>query len=131
MLDSLLEINSSLNSLLPDSYGFPSSEYQYEEVFVDFKADWARIIENHLDILHIFWIHGNTIPDKDVSRNVITSFNQQITREARQIQSKYNHKEKDKGEFITVKFLPPGRVIIYKATFEHSFQSFKQGILAR
>ena len=34
------------------------NEYKYEEVIVDFKCDWTRIIENHLDILHIFWVHG-------------------------------------------------------------------------
>ncbi len=108
------EINYSLENTLVESYGFNTPEYKYEEVTVDFKADWARIIENHLDILHIFWVHGETIPDKDVSRNVITSFNQKIKRESRQIESKYNHKEIDKGEFITIKFIPPGRVVIYK-----------------
>ncbi len=78
------EIKSSLDSLLPGSYGFPSLEYEYEEVYVDFKADWARIIENHLDILHVFWMHGDTIPDKNVNRETITSFNQKIKRDNRQ-----------------------------------------------
>ena len=114
------EIKSPLENSLLETYGYKTSEYEYEEVTVDFKSDWSRIIENHLDILHIFWVHGDTIPDKDVSRNVITSFDQVITREARQIQSKYNHKDKSKGEFITVKFLPPGRVIIYKGQEETS-----------
>ncbi len=114
------EIKTPLEDTLVESYGFKTSEYEYEEVTVDFKADWARIIENHLDILHIFWVHGDTIPDKDVSRNVITSFNQVITRETRQIQSKYNHKIKSKGEFITIKFIPPGRVVIYKGDEETS-----------
>ena len=117
---SEFEINQPLENSLLDSYGYKISEYEYEEVTVDFKADWSRIIENHLDILHIFWVHGDTIPDKDVSKNVITSFNQVITREARQLQSKYNHKDKSKGEFITVKFLPPGRVIIYKGEEDSS-----------
>ena len=115
-----IEIKTPLNNTLIESYGYKVSEYEYEEVTVDFKADWERIIENHLDILHIFWVHGETIPDKDVSRNVITSFNQEIIRESRQIQSKYNHKDKTKGEFIRVKFLPPGRVIIYKGEEESS-----------
>lgn len=75
------QIKSSINSLLPDSYGFPSLEYEYEEVYVDFKADWARIIENHLDILHVFWMHGDTIPDKNVNRETITSFNQKNKKE--------------------------------------------------
>ncbi len=112
------KLESSLEDLRSDSYGFKSNEYTHEEVIVDFKCDWARIIENHLDILHIFWVHGDTIPDKDVSRKVITSFNQKITRESRQIESKYNHKEKNKGEFISIKFIPPGRIIIYKGTPE-------------
>ncbi len=112
------EIKSSLNSLLPDSYGFPSLEYQYEEVFVDFKADWARIIENHLDILHVFWMHGDTIPDKNVNRNTITSFNQKITRDNRQIESIYSYKNNGQEEFIRIKFVPPGRIFIYKGSPE-------------
>ena len=52
--------------------------YVFEEVLVDFKCDWSRIIENHLDILHLFWVHGDTIPDKDVNKNVLVSFNQKI-----------------------------------------------------
>ena len=111
---SEFNIRTKLEDTLPDSFGFKISEYAYEEVTVDFKCDWSRIIENHLDILHIFWVHGDTIPDKDVSKNVITSFDQEILREENQIQSKYNHKDKSKGEFITIKFVPPGRVIIYK-----------------
>ncbi len=108
------DIKTTLEDSLPESYGFKPEEYSFEEVCVDFKCDWARIIENHLDILHIFWVHGDTIPDKDVNRNVITSFNQKITRDYRHIESKYNHKDKSKGEFITLKFVPPGRVFIYK-----------------
>ena len=112
------EIKSSLNSLLPDSYGFPSLEYQYEEVFVDFKADWARIIENHLDILHVFWLHGDTIPDKNVNRETITSFNQKIKRDNRQIESIYSYKNNGQDEFIRIKFVPPGRIFIYKGSPE-------------
>ncbi len=108
------EIKSSLEDLRIETYNFKQNEYTFEEVNVDFKCDWARIIENHLDILHIFWVHGNTIPDKDVSRNVITSFNQIITRDKNYIESKYNHKDKSKGEFISIMFVPPGRIIIYK-----------------
>tara|TARA_Y100001968_G_scaffold118117_2_gene107575 strand:- start:5 stop:1339 length:1335 start_codon:yes stop_codon:yes gene_type:complete len=107
-------IESKLDNTIPDNFGFKISEFAHEEVTVDFKADWVRIIENHLDILHIFWVHGDTIPDKDVSKNVITSFDQEIIRDECQIESKYNHKDKSKGEFITIKFIPPGRVIIYK-----------------
>ena len=33
--------------------GFSHKDYVFEEVLVDFKCDWSRIIENHLDILHI------------------------------------------------------------------------------
>ncbi len=108
------DIETSLEKSLAENYGFNTSEYSYEEVCVDFKCDWARIIENHLDILHIFWVHGDTIPDKDVSRKVITSFNQSITRDNYHIESKYNHKDKSKGEFITIKFIPPGRILIFK-----------------
>ncbi len=112
------DIQSSIEDSRTDSYGFQSAKYKFEEVCVDFKCDWARIIENHLDILHIFWVHGDTIPDKDVSRDVITSFNQKITRDQRQIESKYNHKDKSKGEFISIKFIPPGRIVIYKGSPE-------------
>ena len=56
--------------------GFSVKDSVSEEVLVDFKCDWSRIIENHLDILHIFWVHGDTIPDKDVNKNVLVSFNQ-------------------------------------------------------
>ncbi len=112
------EFKRSLKDSLPEAYGFETSEYAFEEVFVDFKCDWARIIENHLDILHIFWIHGNTIPDKDVNRNAITSFDQEITRDSRHIESKYHHKKNGngEGEFISIKFVPPGRIMIYKGT---------------
>ncbi len=110
------DIKSSVEDSYIESYGFKTSEYEYEEVTVDFKCDWTRIIENHLDILHIFWVHGNTIPDKDVNRNIITSFNQKIIRDTNQIESKYNHKDKEKGEFITIKFIPPGRIVIYKGS---------------
>ena len=113
-----IPINSSLEELRSDFYGFKSDESAYAEVLVDFKCDWTRIIENHLDILHIFWVHGDTIPDKDVSKNVITSFNQEIKRDQRHIESKYNHKDKSKGEFISIMFVPPGRIIIYKGTPE-------------
>ena len=111
-------INIPFEEILPETYGFDTSDYAYEEVCVDFKCDWARIIENHLDILHIFWVHGDTIPDKDVNRNVITSFDQKITRDERQIESKYMHKDKSKGEFIRIKFIPPGRILIYKDDLE-------------
>ena len=112
------QIKSSINSLLPDSYGFPSLEYEYEEVYVDFKADWARIIENHLDILHVFWMHGDTIPDKNVNRETITSFNQKIKRDNRQIESIYSYKTNGQEEFIRIKFVPPGRIFIYKGSPE-------------
>ena len=108
------EINTPFEDVLPDTFGLNTDEYAYEEVCVDFKCDWARIVENHMDILHIFWVHGDTIPDKDVNRNVITSFDQKITRDYKQIESTYMHKDKEKGEFIRIKFIPPGRILIYK-----------------
>ncbi len=114
------EINDSLEDSRTDSYGFNSKSCAYEEVYVDFKCDWTRIIENHLDILHIFWIHGDTIPDKDVNKSAITSFNQKITKDHRHIVSKYHHKSKEKGEFITISFIPPGRIVIYKGTPEEA-----------
>ena len=107
-------VEDNINNRLLNNYGFDIGEYKYEEVVVDFKCDWARIIENHLDILHLFWVHGDTIPDNDVNRDVITSFNQEITREENQIESKYKYKDSSLGEFIRIKFLPPGRIVIYK-----------------
>ncbi|WP_320676722.1 Rieske 2Fe-2S domain-containing protein [Prochlorococcus sp. MIT 1300] len=111
-------IKTDLSNHVPETFGFKPKEYAFEEVCVDFKCDWARIIENHLDILHIFWVHGDTIPDKDVNRKVITSFNQKIKRDERFIESKYNHKQPSKGEFITITFVPPGRIFIYKGSPE-------------
>ena len=117
---SEFEVADNINNRLLNNYGFDISTYKYEEVVVDFKCDWARIIENHLDILHLFWVHGDTIPDNDVNRDVITSFNQEITREENQIESKYQYKDKSKGEFIRIKFLPPGRIVIYKGEPEEA-----------
>ena len=37
-----------------------------------------------------------------------------IKRSKREIESKYRHKNGAKEEFITIKFIPPGRVCIYK-----------------
>ena len=95
-------------------HGFKIEDYAYEEVLVDFKCDWARIIENHLDILHIFWVHGDTIPDKDVNKNVLTSFNQKININKDFIESIYSYKNDPQKEFIRIKFIPPGRILIYK-----------------
>ena len=43
-----------------------------------------------------------------------------MKRESRHIESKYNHKDKSKGEFISFKFVPPGRILIYKGTPEEA-----------
>ncbi len=94
--------------------GFSHKDYVFEEVLVDFKCDWSRIIENHLDILHIFWVHGDTIPDKDVNKNVLVSFNQKININPSYIESIYYYKNNPKKEFIRIKYIPPGRILIYK-----------------
>ncbi len=94
--------------------GFLSENYVSEEVLVDFKCDWSRIIENHLDILHIFWVHGDTIPDKDVNKNVLVSFNQKIKINPKYIESIYFYKSDPSKEFIRIKYIPPGRILIYK-----------------
>tara|TARA_Y100001970_G_scaffold283338_1_gene398208 strand:+ start:1124 stop:2458 length:1335 start_codon:yes stop_codon:yes gene_type:complete len=109
-----LQSSERLSNIELDTYGFNLNDYEFEEVIVDFKCDWARIIENHLDILHIFWVHGDTIPDKDVSKSILTSFKQQLTIEENQIESKYIYRSSINKEFITIKYLPPGRIIIYK-----------------
>jgi len=100
--------------------GFNMEEYVSEEVLVDFKCDWARIIENHLDILHIFWVHGDTIPDKDVNKNVLTSFNQKININDKYIESIYTYKNDPSKEFIRIRFVPPGRIMIYKGEPKNS-----------
>ena len=110
------EIKSTLDNSILDTHGFDPSEYEYEEVFVDFKADWARIIENHMDILHVFWMHGDTIPDNNVNKNTMTSFDQEIKRDPNFIESIYSYRDKNKDEFIRIKFIPPGRIFIYKGT---------------
>ena len=94
--------------------GFSCDDAVSEEVLVDFKCDWSRIIENHLDILHIFWVHGDTIPDKDVNKNVLVSFNQKINITPTYIESIYFYKKNPSNEFIRIRYLPPGRILIYK-----------------
>ena len=42
--------------------GFLHKDYVSEEVIVDFKCDWSRIIENHLDILHICLLYTSPSP---------------------------------------------------------------------
>ena len=106
--------NISLDSHKLIKHGFDTDKYVYEEVLVDFKCDWSRIIENHLDILHIFWVHGDTIPDKDVNKNVLVSFNQRINISEEYIESIYTYKNDPSKEFIRIKFIPPGRILIYK-----------------
>jgi len=80
--------------------GFLDKDYVSEEVLVDFKCDWSRIIENHLDILHLFWVHGDTIPDKDVNKNVLVSFNQKININPKYIESIYYYKNDPTKELI-------------------------------
>ena len=94
--------------------GFLVEDYVSEEVLVDFKCDWSRIIENHLDILHIFWVHGDTIPDKDVNKNVLVSFNQKMNINTKYVESVYFYKNNPTKEFIRIKYIPPGRILIYK-----------------
>ena len=67
-----------------------------------------------MDILHIFWVHGDTIPDKDVNKNVLVSFNQKININPKFIESIYFYKNNPTKEFIRIKYIPPGRVLIYK-----------------
>ena len=113
---NLNEFNIQLNihNHLLNNHGFNINDFSYEQVLVDFKCDWSRIIENHLDILHIFWVHGNTIPDKDVNKNVLVSFNQNINITSEFIESIYSYKNNPSKEFIRIKFIPPGRILIYK-----------------
>ncbi len=110
--DNDYELSLANNELTQQ--GFILDDYVYEEVIVDFKCDWSRIIENHLDILHIFWVHGNTIPDKDVNKNSLVSFNQKININKEFIESIYYYKNQSNKEFIRIRFIPPGRVLIYK-----------------
>ena len=112
-LNNVSEDSPISNYELSDS-GFSHEDYVSEEVLVDFKCDWSRIIENHLDILHIFWVHGDTIPDKDVNKNVLVSFNQEINVTSKYIESIYFYKNDPTKEFIRIKFVPPGRIFIYK-----------------
>ena len=113
----LKDINeSSIESFDLNSHGFSLDNYVSEEVLVDFKCDWSRIIENHLDILHIFWVHGDTIPDKDVNKDFLVSFDQKIEINTKYIESIYSYKNDKKNEFIRIKFIPPGRILIYKGS---------------
>jgi len=113
-LNDINEEDSSISNYELSRNGFFPKEYAFEEVLVDFRCDWSRIIENHLDILHIFWVHGDTIPDKDVNKNVLVSFNQKININSKYIESIYFYKNDPKKEFIRIKYIPPGRILIYK-----------------
>ena len=113
-LNDINEEDSSISNYELSRNGFFPKEYAFEEVLVDFRCDWSRIIENHLDILHIFWVHGDTIPDKDVNKNVLVSFNQKININPKYIESIYFYKNDPKKEFIRIKYIPPGRILIYK-----------------
>ncbi len=112
-LNDVKEEKSIINYELINN-GFPEQDYAFEEVLIDFKCDWSRIIENHLDILHIFWVHGDTIPDKDVNKDVLVSFNQKIEIDPKYIESIYFYKSDPSKEFIRIKYIPPGRILIYK-----------------
>ena len=112
-LSNISEDSPITNYYLSDN-GFSDKDYVSEEVLVDFKCDWSRIIENHLDILHLFWVHGDTIPDKDVNKNVLVSFNQKINVTPQYIESIYYYKNEPTKEFIRIKYIPPGRILIYK-----------------
>ncbi len=112
-LNNISEYSPISNHEFSD-YGFSIEDFVYEEVLVDFKCDWSRIIENHLDILHLFWVHGDTIPDKDVNKNVLVSFKQKINVTPKYIESIYYYKNEPTKEFIRIKYLPPGRILIYK-----------------
>ncbi len=112
-LNNISEDSPISNYELSDN-GFSHQDYVSEQVIVDFKCDWSRIIENHLDILHLFWVHGDTIPDKDVNKNVLVSFKQKINVTPKFIESIYFYKNDPSKEFIRIKYIPPGRILIYK-----------------
>ena len=105
-----------LDHLLPETYGFQCSRYAYEEALLDFKCDWDRIIENHLDVLHIFWMHGKSLPGNDVNRDTLASFSQVFKKSRQSIQSKYAYKSDEGGEFITQIFVPPGRIFMFRGS---------------
>ena len=111
-----INISHSLEPTLLDSHKFDYSEHVYEEALLDFKCDWDRIVENHLDILHIFWMHGRSLPGNDVSRETIAAFNQNLQVSMDSLKTTYFHKDKTKGEFITQIFIPPGRIIMYRGS---------------
>ena len=115
-----VKIHSTLQDLeyTPESYGFNTSDYAYEEAILDFRCDWSRIIENHLDILHIFWMHGNSLPGNQVNRKTIKSFNHQFTKTRNYIKCTYTSKDKENTEFITQVFVPPGRIYMYRESPE-------------
>ncbi len=112
-LNNLSEDSPISNHELSNN-GFLIDDFVSEQVLVDFKCDWSRIIENHLDILHLFWVHGDTIPDKDVNKNVLVSFKQKINVTHKYIESIYFYKNDPSKEFIRIKYMPPGRILIYK-----------------
>ena len=111
-----IHIETPIENSQPETYGFELSDTVFEQAFIDFKCDWSRIIENHLDILHIFWMHGNSLPGNDVNRKTIKSFNQTVHKDNNHLRSKYLEKVPEKDEFISQIFIPPGRVIIFKGS---------------
>jgi len=121
-----IEIKNSLENLILDSHGFNYLDDVYEEALLDFKCDWDRIVENHLDILHIFWMHWKSLPGEEISREKIASFDQDIKIYEDYIKTTYFYKDSSKGEFITQIFIPPGRVIMYRGSDSPSLARYIQ-----
>ena len=121
-----IEIKDSLEPLILDSYGFNYLDDVYEEAFLDFKCDWDRIVENHLDILHIFWMHWKSLPGSEVSRENIGSFDQYTRIYNDSLKTTYLYKDSSKGEFITQIFIPPGRIIMYRGSDSPSLARYIQ-----
>ena len=111
-----IEVKTPLDSISISSQGFNCSDHVYEEAILDFQCDWDRIIENHLDILHIFWMHGKSLPGNEVSRQTIRMFDQKLIVNKDFIKTTYYHKDKAKGEFISQYYLPPGRIVMYRGS---------------
>ena len=121
-----IKIENSLETLILDSHGLNYLDDAYEEAFLDFKCDWDRIVENHLDILHIFWMHWKSLPGDEVSRKNIASFDQNLKIYKDHMKTTYFYKDSSRGEFITQIFIPPGRIIMYRGSDSPSLARYIQ-----
>ena len=98
-----LKIPGKVNELLANMITDIKKEIDESEKL---RAETKRMIDDAQKKL-------NTA-DKEVNKNVLVSFNQKINVSPNYIESIYFYKKNPTKEFIRIKYIPPGRILIYK-----------------